>query len=62
MEIYMFRHLFRDVAARKTDIMRLELSGRFAINVVNNLIVVHHQASRVINFIIKSQLLFFVMI
>uniref|UniRef100_K1P5A5 Uncharacterized protein C18orf8-like protein n=1 Tax=Magallana gigas TaxID=29159 RepID=K1P5A5_MAGGI len=35
-----------DVAARKTDIMRLELSGRFAINVVNNLIVVHHQASR----------------
>lgn len=52
MEIYMFRHLFRDVAARKTDIMRLELSGRFAINVVNNLIVVHHQASRVGNLII----------
>lgn len=62
MEILLFPHLFRDVAARKTDIMRLELSGRFAINVVNNLIVVHHQASRVINFIIKSQLLFFVMI
>ena len=38
---------FREGAARKTDIMRLDLSGRFAINVVNDLIVVHHQASRV---------------
>lgn len=44
-EIVLYQ-IHRDVAARKTDIMRLELSGRFAINVVNNLIVVHHQASR----------------
>ena len=37
----------RDTPARKTDVLRLDMSGRFAINVVDNLIVVHHQASKV---------------
>uniref|UniRef100_A0A2C9KK17 Uncharacterized protein n=1 Tax=Biomphalaria glabrata TaxID=6526 RepID=A0A2C9KK17_BIOGL len=32
--------------ARKTDVLKLEMSGRFAINVVDNLIMVHHQASK----------------
>lgn len=34
--------------AKKSHILRLDMSGRFAINVVDNLIVVHHQASKVI--------------
>lgn len=48
LSIYEWCLISREGAARKTDIMRLDLSGRFAINVVNNIIVVHHQASRVI--------------
>ena len=37
--------------AQKSHILRLDLAGRFAISVVDNLIVVHHQASKVsINF------------
>ncbi|XP_064472705.1 regulator of MON1-CCZ1 complex-like [Ornithodoros turicata] len=31
---------------RKTDILRLDTSGRFAANVVDNLVIVHHQSSR----------------
>lgn len=38
--------IFNDSNAKKTDILRLNLSGRFAINVVDNLIVVHHQVSK----------------
>jgi hypothetical protein len=30
----------------KTDVLQVDMNGRFAINVVDNLIVVHHQASR----------------
>lgn len=30
----------------KTNVLKLGLSGRFAINIVDNLILVHHQASR----------------
>ncbi|KAK2194106.1 hypothetical protein NP493_2g06014 [Ridgeia piscesae] len=36
----------RESPARKTDILKLGVSGRFAINVVDNLIVVHHKASK----------------
>ncbi|KAG1694155.1 Regulator of MON1-CCZ1 complex [Nymphon striatum] len=32
--------------AKKTDILKLDLSGRFAINIVDNLIIVHHQESK----------------
>ncbi|XP_066997555.1 regulator of MON1-CCZ1 complex [Anabrus simplex] len=32
--------------AKKSHILRLDMSGRFAVNVVDNLIVVHHQASK----------------
>jgi hypothetical protein len=35
------------LTARKSHILRLDMSGRFAINVIDNLIVVHHQASKV---------------
>ncbi|KAK7791013.1 hypothetical protein R5R35_007906 [Gryllus longicercus] len=31
---------------KKSHILRLDMSGRFAINVVDNLIIVHHQASK----------------
>ena len=37
----------RESPARKTDVLKLGVSGRFAINIVDNLIVVHHQASKV---------------
>lgn len=32
---------------KKSHILKLDASGRFAINVVDNLIIVHHQASKV---------------
>lgn len=32
---------------KKSHILKLDVSGRFAINVVDNLIIVHHQASKV---------------
>lgn len=35
------------VTIKKTHILRLDMSGRFALNVVDNLIIVHHQASKV---------------
>ena len=38
---------YRESPAKKTDVLRLDMSGRFAINVVDNLLVVHHQASKV---------------
>ena len=38
---------YRDSPAKKTDILQLDMSGRFAINVVDNLVMVHHQASKV---------------
>ncbi|CAN8011155.1 unnamed protein product [Ixodes pacificus] len=31
---------------RKTDLLKLDTSGRFAVNVVDSLIIVHHQASK----------------
>lgn len=39
--------VFRENPARKTNVLKLEMSGRFAINVVDSLVVVHHQASKV---------------
>ncbi|XP_014671760.1 PREDICTED: uncharacterized protein C18orf8-like [Priapulus caudatus] len=38
--------LHRESPARKTDVLRLEMSGRFAVNVVDSLLVVHHQTSQ----------------
>lgn len=34
------------MAPVKTHVLRLQATGRFAINVVDNLIIVHHQATR----------------
>ncbi|XP_070554841.1 regulator of MON1-CCZ1 complex-like isoform X6 [Ptychodera flava] len=46
--------LQRESPAKRTDVLRLNMSGRFALNVVDNLIVVHHQASkcRLIDFLL----------
>lgn len=44
--LFFFCHS-RESPAKKTDILRLDMSGRFAVNVVDNLLIVHHQASRV---------------
>ena len=44
-EIVLYQ-LHKDSPARKTDILKLDMSGRFAINIVDNLVMVHHQASK----------------
>ncbi|XP_033739671.1 regulator of MON1-CCZ1 complex-like [Pecten maximus] len=44
-EIVLYQ-IIRDGPARKTNVLKLDMSGRFAINIVDNLILVHHQASR----------------
>ncbi|XP_064624746.1 regulator of MON1-CCZ1 complex-like isoform X2 [Lineus longissimus] len=44
-EIVLYQ-LQKESPARKTDVLRLDLSGRFAVNIVDNLILVHHQASK----------------
>ncbi|KAH9488827.1 Regulator of MON1-CCZ1 complex [Bulinus truncatus] len=44
-EIVLYQ-LQKEGTIRKTDVLKLEMSGRFAINVVDNLIMVHHQASK----------------
>lgn len=44
-EIVLYQ-ISREIPPRKTDVLRLDLSGRFAINIVDNLLVVHHQASK----------------
>ncbi|XP_054717520.1 regulator of MON1-CCZ1 complex-like [Uloborus diversus] len=38
--------VIKDGPPRKTHILKLDKSGRFAINVIDNVIVVHHQASK----------------
>jgi hypothetical protein len=44
-EIVLYQ-LQKESSAKKTDVLKLDMSGRFAINVVDNLIMVHHQASK----------------
>ncbi|XP_038050972.1 regulator of MON1-CCZ1 complex-like [Patiria miniata] len=44
-EIVLYQ-LQKESPAKKTDILKLNMSGRFAVNVVDNLVVVHHQASK----------------
>ena len=44
-EIVLYQ-LQKDGPAKKTAVLRLGAVGRFAVNVVDNLIAVHHQASR----------------
>ncbi|KAL3226363.1 hypothetical protein MRX96_004455 [Rhipicephalus microplus] len=38
--------LQKEAPPRKTDILKLDTSGRFAVNVVDSLVIVHHQASK----------------
>ncbi|KAK7100106.1 regulator of MON1-CCZ1 complex-like [Littorina saxatilis] len=44
-EIVMYQ-VQKEGPARKTDVLKLDMSGRFAINVVDSLVIVHHQASK----------------
>jgi len=43
---------------KKSHILKLDVGGRFAINVVDNLIIVHHQASKVYTIIEYKQIYF----
>jgi hypothetical protein len=38
--------LTKESVARKTAVLKLDMTGRFAINAVDNLLLVHHQASK----------------
>ncbi|XP_032220481.2 regulator of MON1-CCZ1 complex isoform X2 [Nematostella vectensis] len=44
-EIVLYQ-LQRDSPAKKTAVLQLNMIGRFAVNVVDNLVIVHHQASK----------------
>ncbi|KAJ8033464.1 Regulator of MON1-CCZ1 complex [Holothuria leucospilota] len=44
-EIVLYQ-LQKESPAKKTDILKLNMTGRFAVNVLDNLVVVHHQASK----------------
>lgn len=37
---------YRDIPAKKFAVLQLNMIGRFAVNVVDNLVIVHHQASK----------------
>uniref|UniRef100_A0A673GRH1 Uncharacterized protein n=1 Tax=Sinocyclocheilus rhinocerous TaxID=307959 RepID=A0A673GRH1_9TELE len=39
-------HLPREGTCRKTNVLKLNTTGKFALNVVDNLVVVHHQSSQ----------------
>ncbi|CAF93193.1 unnamed protein product, partial [Tetraodon nigroviridis] len=39
-------HLPREGACKKTHILKLNTTGKFALNIVDNLVVVHHQSSQ----------------
>ncbi|KAJ8010642.1 hypothetical protein DPEC_G00077200 [Dallia pectoralis] len=39
-------HLPREGACKKTNVLKLNTTGKFALNVVDNLVVVHHQSSQ----------------
>lgn len=45
--ILLFLLCFSAVSIKKTHILKLDQTGRFAINVFDNLILVHHQTSKV---------------
>lgn len=44
-EIVLYQ-LQRDIPAKKVAVLQLNMIGRFAVNVVDNLVIVHHQASK----------------
>lgn len=37
----------REGTCKKTHVLKLNTTGKFALNVVDNLVVVHHQSSQV---------------
>uniref|UniRef100_A0A3P8YN42 Uncharacterized protein n=1 Tax=Esox lucius TaxID=8010 RepID=A0A3P8YN42_ESOLU len=39
-------HLPREGSCKKTNVLKLNTTGKFALNVVDNLVVVHHQSSQ----------------
>ncbi|XP_065184010.1 regulator of MON1-CCZ1 complex-like [Sycon ciliatum] len=38
--------LTKDVPAKRVAVLKLDMNGRFAVNTVDNLLIVHHQASK----------------
>uniref|UniRef100_A0A3Q2QLV7 Regulator of MON1-CCZ1 n=1 Tax=Fundulus heteroclitus TaxID=8078 RepID=A0A3Q2QLV7_FUNHE len=40
-------HLPRDGTCKKSHVLKLNMTGKFALNIVDNLVVVHHQSSQV---------------
>ncbi|PFX27341.1 uncharacterized protein C18orf8-like [Stylophora pistillata] len=44
-EIVLYQ-LQRDIPAKKVAVLQLNMNGRFAVNVVDNLVIVHHQTSK----------------
>ncbi|TNN33913.1 putative protein C18orf8 [Liparis tanakae] len=41
-------HLPREGVCKKTHVLKLNTTGKFALNIVDNLVVVHHQSSQVL--------------
>lgn len=39
--------VFREGVCKKSHILKLNMTGKFALNIVDNLVVVHHQSSQV---------------
>lgn len=42
--------VFREGVCKKSHILKLNMTGKFALNIVDNLVVVHHQSSQVWGF------------
>ena len=40
---------FRETGAKKSHVLKVDQSGRVALNVVDNLVILHHQPSQVRN-------------
>ncbi|NXS44283.1 RMC1 protein, partial [Balaeniceps rex] len=49
-------HLPREGSCKKTHILKLNRTGKFALNVVDNLVVVHHQDTEVLYFVSVGEL------
>lgn len=39
--------VLREGACKKSHVLKLNTTGKFALNIVDNLVVVHHQSSQV---------------
>lgn len=46
-QLFFFFLFSSAVSIKKTHVLRLDQTGRFAVNIYDNLILVHHQTSKV---------------